>query len=92
MKKEIICTVCPTGCHITVEGKGERIASMEGYDFRRRNCFFFLLIRLPLPLATITNEKSFIFMVFAPCSLHQSFRTEVRDSSAVWSVMRAPSV
>ena len=24
MKKEIICTVCPRGCHITVEGEGEK--------------------------------------------------------------------
>ena len=25
MKKEIICTVCPMGCRITVEGEGENI-------------------------------------------------------------------
>ena len=30
MKKEIICTVCPRGCHITVEGEGDNIISVEG--------------------------------------------------------------
>ena len=30
MKKEIICTVCPRGCHIEVEGEGEKIISVEG--------------------------------------------------------------
>ncbi len=35
MKKEIICTVCPLGCHITVEGEQEKIAAMEGYGCAR---------------------------------------------------------
>ena len=35
MKKEIICTVCPRGCHIQVEGAGEQIVSMEGYGCKR---------------------------------------------------------
>ena len=35
MKKEIICTVCPRGCHITVDGEGEKILSMEGYGCKR---------------------------------------------------------
>ena len=30
MKKEIICTVCPMGCRITVEGEGENITSVTG--------------------------------------------------------------
>ena len=29
MKKEIICTVCPRGCHIMVEGDGEKVLSAE---------------------------------------------------------------
>ena len=28
MKKEIICTVCPRGCHIQVEGEGEKVLSV----------------------------------------------------------------
>ena len=35
MKKEIICTVCPRGCHIQVEGEGENILSIEGYGCKR---------------------------------------------------------
>lgn len=35
MKKEIICTVCPRGCHIQVEGEGEKIVSVEGYSCKR---------------------------------------------------------
>jgi len=35
MKKEIICTVCPRGCHVLVEGEGEKILSVEGYGCKR---------------------------------------------------------
>lgn len=35
MKKEIICTVCPRGCHIQVEGEGDKILSVEGYSCKR---------------------------------------------------------
>lgn len=35
MKKEIICTVCPRGCHIQVEGEGENILSVEGHSCKR---------------------------------------------------------
>lgn len=35
MKKEIICTVCPRGCHILVEGEGEVISSVEGHSCQR---------------------------------------------------------
>jgi len=35
MKKEIICTVCPRGCHVQVEGEGEKILSVEGYSCKR---------------------------------------------------------
>lgn len=35
MKKEIICTVCPLGCNISVEGEGEAITSIEGYGCKR---------------------------------------------------------
>lgn len=30
MKKEIICTVCPRGCRITVTGEGGNVSSAEG--------------------------------------------------------------
>ena len=35
MKKEIICTVCPRGCHIQVEGEGEKILSVAEYGCKR---------------------------------------------------------
>lgn len=35
MKKEIICTVCPNGCHISVEGQGENIVSIQGFSCPR---------------------------------------------------------
>lgn len=35
MKKEIICTVCPRGCHIMVEGEGDTILSVDGYSCKR---------------------------------------------------------
>ena len=35
MRKEIICTVCPMGCHVTVDGEGEQIASVNGHTCKR---------------------------------------------------------
>lgn len=35
MTKEIICTVCPMGCHIMVEGEGENITSIKGFSCKR---------------------------------------------------------
>ncbi len=35
MKKEIICTVCPRGCHIIVDGEGKNVVSVEGYGCKR---------------------------------------------------------
>ena len=35
MKKERICTVCPRGCHIQVEGEGDKILSVEGQGCKR---------------------------------------------------------
>ena len=35
MKKEIICTVCPRGCHIMAQGNGEQMLSAEGYGCKR---------------------------------------------------------
>ena len=35
MKKEIICTVCPKGCHITVTGEGNIPELVEGYTCSR---------------------------------------------------------
>lgn len=35
MKKEIICTVCPLGCRIEVEGEKGQVTSIQGYTCDR---------------------------------------------------------
>ena len=35
MKKEIICTVCPMGCVITVEGENGKIDNISGFTCQR---------------------------------------------------------
>ena len=35
MQKEIICTVCPRGCHIMVEGNEKEVQSLNGYGCKR---------------------------------------------------------
>ena len=35
MRKDIICTICPIGCNIAVEGEGEAIVSITGYSCKR---------------------------------------------------------
>ena len=35
MQKEIICTVCPRGCHIMVTGDEKSVQSLDGYGCKR---------------------------------------------------------
>jgi len=35
LKKDIICTVCPVGCNITVEGSDDEVTVIEGYSCKR---------------------------------------------------------
>lgn len=35
MQKEIICTVCPRGCHIMVTGNEKEVQSLDGYGCKR---------------------------------------------------------
>ena len=35
MEREIICTVCPQGCHILVEGEGAHVESIKNYSCKR---------------------------------------------------------
>ena len=35
MEKQIICTVCPRGCHMTVQGQGNVIEKVENYSCPR---------------------------------------------------------
>jgi CxxC motif-containing protein len=35
MRKDMICTICPIGCNISVEGEGDNIVSISGYSCKR---------------------------------------------------------
>ena len=35
MEKQIICTVCPRGCHMTVKGENGVVSSVENYSGKR---------------------------------------------------------
>ena len=54
MKKEIICTVCPRGCHVMVEGEGEKILNMEGYGCKRGETYAAAEFSHPVRILTTT--------------------------------------
>ncbi len=35
MKKDIICTICPRGCIVTIEGTANEVTSVNGYGCKR---------------------------------------------------------
>ncbi len=35
MKKDIVCTICPRGCMVTVEGTEKEVSSVSGYGCKR---------------------------------------------------------
>ncbi len=54
MKKEIICTVCPRGCAITVEGENGKVVSIEGNGCNRGLAFAESEFTAPVRLLTST--------------------------------------
>ena len=54
MKKEIICTVCPRGCRITVEGEGEIIQSISGFTCKRGETYAAAEFTHPVRILTTT--------------------------------------
>ena len=54
MKKEIICTVCPMGCRITVEGEGENIISVTGNICKRGEVYASAEFCHPVRILTTT--------------------------------------
>lgn len=54
MKKEIICTVCPRGCAITVEGGDGKVLSIEGNGCKRGQTFAETEFTAPVRLLTST--------------------------------------
>ncbi len=61
MKREIICTVCPLGCSINVEGSKETILNIEGNQCKRGEGFAkaeFLHPERILTSTIKTNDKN----------------------------------
>lgn len=62
MKKDIICTVCPTGCIICVEGEGKNILKIEGFTCARGKVYaeneFVAPVRILTSTAKISGIKS----------------------------------
>ena len=58
MEKEIICTVCPMGCHIKVTGEGERIDSVEGFTCKRGETYARSEFSHPVRILTSTVKLS----------------------------------
>ena len=54
MKKEIICTICPRGCHIMVEGDGKNVLSMNGYGCKRGQEYATAEYSTPVRILTTT--------------------------------------
>ena len=54
MKKEIICTVCPRGCHILVEGEGERVDNVTGFGCVRGQTYATAEFAHPVRILTTT--------------------------------------
>ena len=62
MKKDIICTVCPMGCVITVEGENGKIDSIEGFTCQRGKTYaeneFISPVRILTSTAKLANAKT----------------------------------
>ena len=62
MTKEIICTVCPTGCTIHVEGENGTITKIEGFSCPRGKLYaeneFISPVRILTSTAKVKNAKS----------------------------------
>lgn len=62
MTKEIICTVCPTGCTIRVEGENGNITSIEGFSCPRGKAYaeneFISPVRILTSTAKVKGAKT----------------------------------
>ncbi len=67
MTKEIICTVCPTGCTIHVEGENGTITKIEGFSCPRGKLYaeneFISPVRILTSTAKVKNAKSLLVAV-----------------------------
>ncbi len=58
MVKEIICTVCPRGCRINVEGEGEKILKLEGNLCKRGETYASAEFAHPVRILTTTVKMA----------------------------------
>ncbi len=67
MTKEIICTVCPRGCSITVEGENGVVRSVTGYTCKRGQTFaeseFSHPVRILTTLVKVKGDASLLVPV-----------------------------
>ena len=54
MKKDIICTICPRGCTVTVEGTANEVTSVTGYGCKRGMEFATAEFTSPVRILTTT--------------------------------------
>ncbi len=54
MKKDIICTICPRGCTVTVEGTEKEVTSVTGYGCKRGMEFASAEFTAPVRILTTT--------------------------------------
>ena len=54
MKKDIICTICPRGCTVTVEGDKNGVTSVTGYGCKRGEVYATAEFTSPVRILTTT--------------------------------------
>lgn len=54
MRKDIICTICPRGCTISVEGDKDSITSVTGYGCKRGEVYATAEFTSPVRILTTT--------------------------------------
>ncbi|MBE6645713.1 MAG: DUF1667 domain-containing protein [Ruminococcaceae bacterium] len=54
MKKDIICTICPRGCTVSVEGSANEVTSVSGYGCKRGMEFATAEFTAPVRILTTT--------------------------------------
>ncbi len=58
MKKEIICTVCPMGCLLQVEGNADEVTSISGFTCKRGEEYGKNEFLLPVRILTTTVKTN----------------------------------
>ena len=72
MEKDIICTVCPTGCIIHVTGDDKTISSIEGYTCPRGKAYAEAEFLAPVRTLTSTVKVEGAGSVLVACRSEKS--------------------